>query len=84
MRLELPQHNRQTYCGNLLASYWCCLLWSSIETCMTADYIGAVRVFGIADKLLFEQLTKLDNQDMIMWVIEQSFRYCFDLLRHLL
>ena len=32
----------------------------------TADYIGAVRAFGIADKLLFEQLTKLDNQDMIM------------------
>lgn len=32
----------------------------------SADYVGAVRVFGIADKLLFEQLTKLDNQDMIM------------------
>lgn len=32
----------------------------------TADYIGAVRVFGIADKLLFEQLTRLDNQDMVM------------------
>ncbi|KAL0049211.1 hypothetical protein WJX82_008853 [Trebouxia sp. C0006] len=32
----------------------------------TADYIGAVRVFGIAEKVLFEQLTKLDNQEMIM------------------
>lgn len=32
----------------------------------TADYIGAVRAFGIADKVLFEQLTKLDNQEMIM------------------
>lgn len=32
----------------------------------TADYIGAVRVFGIAEKALFEQLTNLDNQEMIM------------------
>ena len=32
----------------------------------TADYIGAVRVFGIADKLLFEQLNRLDNQEMVM------------------
>lgn len=33
----------------------------------TADYIGAVRVFGIADKMLFEQLTKLDKEEMIMY-----------------
>ena len=32
----------------------------------TADYIGACRVFGIADKILFEQLVRLDNNDMIM------------------
>lgn len=38
----------------------------------TVDYIGAVRVFGVADKLLFEQLVKLDNQDMTM----QVARFC--------
>lgn len=32
----------------------------------TADYIGAVRVFGIGDKMLFEQLTRMDNQEMTM------------------
>ena len=32
----------------------------------TADYIGAVRVFGIADKILFEELVKLDNVGMTM------------------
>lgn len=32
----------------------------------SADYIGSARVFGIADKLLFEQLTKLDHQEMLM------------------
>ena len=32
----------------------------------TADYIGAVRVFGIGDKMLFEQLTSLDNREMTM------------------
>ena len=34
----------------------------------TVDHIGAVRVFGVGDKMLFEQLVKLDNQDMIMQV----------------
>ena len=32
----------------------------------TADYIGAVRVFGIGDKMLFEQLTSLDSREMTM------------------
>jgi hypothetical protein len=32
----------------------------------TVDYVGAVRVFGIADKLIFEQLTRLDHQKMVM------------------
>ena len=32
----------------------------------TADYVGAVRVFGIADKMLFEQLTRLDDREMFM------------------
>lgn len=30
----------------------------------TVDYIGAVRVFGVADKMLFEQLVHLDNTNM--------------------
>ena len=30
----------------------------------TVDYIGAVRVFGVADKLLFEQLVQLDKANM--------------------
>ena len=32
----------------------------------TDDYVGAVRVFGIAEKRLFEQLTRLDNHEMVM------------------
>lgn len=32
----------------------------------TADFVGAVRVFGIADKLIFEQLTRLDQEEMLM------------------
>ena len=32
----------------------------------TVDYVGALRVFGIADKLIFEQLTQRDNQEMTM------------------
>ena len=38
----------------------------SLQGGETADFVGAVRVFGIADKLLFEQLTGLDNQEMTM------------------
>ena len=34
----------------------------------TVDYVGAVRVFGIADKLIFEQLTCLDHKKMVMCV----------------
>ncbi|CAL8469551.1 g9092 [Coccomyxa elongata] len=30
------------------------------------DYVGACRVFGISDKLVFEQLTRLDHEEMIM------------------
>ena len=30
----------------------------------TVDYIGAVRVFGVADKMLFEQLVHQDNTSM--------------------
>ncbi len=30
------------------------------------DYIGACRVFGISDKLIFEQLTRLDDEEMVM------------------
>lgn len=30
----------------------------------TVDYIGAVRVFGVADKMLFEQLVQLDKTNM--------------------
>ena len=29
-------------------------------------YVGAVRVFGIGSKLLFEQVTRLDNQEMVL------------------
>jgi hypothetical protein len=32
----------------------------------TADFVGAVRVFGIADKLIFEQLTRLDQEKRVM------------------
>ncbi|CAK0784415.1 hypothetical protein CVIRNUC_007619 [Coccomyxa viridis] len=32
----------------------------------TVDYVGAVRAFGIADKLIFEQLTCLDHKKMVM------------------
>lgn len=32
----------------------------------TVDHIGAVRVFGVADSLLFEQLVQLDNTSMTM------------------
>ena len=31
------------------------------------DYVGACRVFGIADKLIFEQLTRLDDEEMVMY-----------------
>ena len=30
----------------------------------TVDYVGAVRVFGVADKMLFEQLVQQDNASM--------------------
>ena len=33
---------------------------------VSADFVGVARVFGVADKLLFDQLIKLDNQEMIM------------------
>lgn len=33
---------------------------------VSADFVGSVRVFGIADKLLFDQLTRMDNQEMVM------------------
>ena len=30
------------------------------------EYVGACRVFGIADKLIFEQLTEKDEEEMSM------------------
>ncbi len=30
------------------------------------EYVGACRVFGIGDKLIFEQLTQQDHDEMLM------------------
>ncbi len=30
------------------------------------EYVGACRVFGIGDKLIFEQLTRQDHEEMTM------------------
>ena len=38
----------------------------SLQGGQTADHVGAVRVFGIADKLIFEQLTRLDQEEHVM------------------
>ena len=33
------------------------------------EYVGACRVFGIADKLIFEQLTEKDHDEMSMCAV---------------
>lgn len=62
------------FCDGVSCAVWVQPRLSSLHTELThvllqqggetVDYVGAVRVFGVADKMLFEQLVQQDNASM--------------------
>ena len=46
-----------------MCATWC-PAW--LQGGISEAYVGAVRVFGIGSKMLFEQVTRLDNQEMVL------------------